>query len=154
MNGNTVFNILAQSGILALLLGLLASLLTLAKKMVDAKIGEITAKIKDANLRGAVETAENCVTTVVFELSQTLVDDLKTLSTDGKLTPADAAKIKASAVEKSRQLMSDEVYGSLQTVFGDADAWISSKIEAGVKQLKIRAAAPSDGGKTAGAIRN
>lgn len=131
-----LFNILIQSGLFAVLLGLVISAIKYAKAYIDTKTAEATAKIKDSNIRNAITTAEDCVTTVVLELAQTVTDDLKAKSADGKLTPEDAAKIKEDAVTKVQALLSDDVTNTLSTIFGDAEAWVRSKIEAAVKQLK------------------
>lgn len=138
---DTIVTLIVNSGIFAVLLGLLASVITLAKKQIDARVAEVAANIKDTNIKSAVSTAENCIETVVYETAQTTVDALKSASADGKLTTDDASTIKADAVAKIKQLMSDEVYNSLHTIFGDADAWIESKLEAAVKDLKIKSPA-------------
>ena len=131
-----LFSLLIQSGLLAAVLGLVISGLKCAKTYIDAKTAEATAKIKDSNVQSALNAAEDCVTTVVLEMAQTVSDDLKAKSADGKLTADDAAKIKEDAVAKIQALLSDDVTNTLNTVFGDAEAWVRSKIEAAVKQLK------------------
>jgi hypothetical protein len=132
-----LLNILIQSGFFAVLLGLVISAIKFAKAYIDTKTAEATAKINDGNVKNAITTAEDCVTTVVLELAQTVTDDLKAKSADGKLTAEDAAKIKEDAVTKVQSLLSDDVTNTLSTVFGDAEAWVRSKIEAAVKKQKI-----------------
>lgn len=138
---NNITNIILNSGILATLLGLLGSAITLGKKALDAKAAQLEAQVKDANIRNALTTAESTISAVVGETAQTTVDAIKSVSADGKLTPDDAQKIKDAAASKIRQLMSDNVYASLHSVIADVDAWIESKIEAAVKELKLKSPA-------------
>jgi hypothetical protein len=137
MKATDLWNLLVQSGIFAVLLGLVVSGIKYGKTYLDAKTAETTAKIKDANVKSAINTAEDCVTTVVSELAQTTVEALKAQSADGKLTAEDAESIKATALAKSQSLMSDDVICTLNTVFGNAETWVGSKIEAAVKASKL-----------------
>jgi hypothetical protein len=134
-----IFNILVESGLFAVLLGLVISGIKYAKTYLDAKTAETAAKIKNENIKNAVKSAEDCISTVVLELSQTVVDDLKRQSADGKLTQAEADKIKQTAVEKVNSLLSTNVRDTLNTVYGDLNEWIKSKIEADVKSNKMAA---------------
>lgn len=139
MKASDVCNLLIQSGLLGVFAGLAVTGLKHLKAIADAKTAEVTAKIKDANVKNAINSAEDCATTVVLELSQTSVEDLKAKSADGKLTAEDAAQIKADAVAKVQALLSDDVVNTLNTIYGDGQAWLSSKIEAAVKKLKASA---------------
>lgn len=136
MKVEDLLNFLIQSGLLVALLGLGASVIKFAKTYIDAKTAEATAKINDANIKNAISVAEDCVTTVVSELAQTTVDNLKAKSVDGKLTTEEAAQIKADAIAKVKSLLSEDVQETISTIFGDVEQWISSKIEAAVKESK------------------
>jgi hypothetical protein len=136
-----IFNVLIQSGLLGVLLGLVISGIKFAKAYIDAKTAEIASKIKDTNIKNAITSAEDCVSTVVLEMAQTVVDDLKSKSADGKLTPDEIKQIQADALAKIEKLVSSDVFNTIDTIFGDAEAWIKSKIEAEVKKNKINAAA-------------
>lgn len=136
MKATEIFNVLIQSGLLATLLGFVVTGVKYGKSFLDAKTAEVTANIKDANVKNAINSAENCITTVTAEMSQTVGEDLKAKSADGKLTAEDAAQIKADAVAKVQSLLSDDILQTITTVHGDAEAWISSKIEAAVKAAK------------------
>jgi hypothetical protein len=131
-----VFNVILQSGLLGVLLGLVVSGVKCAKTYIDTKTAESASKIKDTNINNAVNISENCVSTVVLEMAQTVVDDLKAKSADGKLSPDEIQQIKSDAINKVQTLISTDVYNTLGSVFGDANAWIKSKIEAAVKELK------------------
>lgn len=144
MTADKIFGILIESGIFGLILGLVVSLIRYAKAMIDAKTAEISANIKDSKIRSAISSAEDCVTTVVLEMSQTVVDDLKAKSADGKLTDDEIKAIKSDALEKIKKLISGEIYNTLSTVFGDVEAWLNCKIEAEVKKLKLTSQASKD----------
>ena len=137
MTVTEVFNLFIQSGLFVVLLGLIVSAIKFAKAYIDAKTAEITSKITDTNIKNAINRAENCVTTVVLEMAQTVVDDLKSKSADGKLTDDEIKQIQADALAKVKQLVSTDVYNTLGIVFGDVEAWIKSKIEAEVKKTKM-----------------
>jgi hypothetical protein len=129
-------NVLIQSGIFGVLLSLFLSGVKCAKTYLAAKAAEATSNIKDLNIKNAVQSAEDCVTTVVLEMAQTTVDDLKAKSADGKLTGDEAKEVLSDATSKVQSLISIDVFNTLDTVFGDANAWIKSKIEAAVKKIK------------------
>lgn len=133
-----LFNALIQSGILVVFAGLAVSAIKYGKAILDAKTLQVTATIKDANEKKAINAAENCVTTVVLKEAQTVADDLKAKAADGKLTTEDAAKIKADAITEVQKLLSDDVLQTLDTLFGDSEAWVDNKIEACIRQLKTK----------------
>lgn len=137
MNSNEILDIIIKSGLLSVLLGLVISLIKFAKTYIDNKTKETSAKIKDQTTRESIDIVESCITTVVLELSQTIVDDLKDKAADGKLTDEEKASVRNLAVAKVQQLMTDEVYTTLGEVFGNTEKWIEEKIEAEVKKIKI-----------------
>lgn len=144
MTAEKIFNILIESGIFGLLVGLVVSVIKYVKALIDAKTAEITANIKDTKIKSAISSAEDCVTTVVLEMAQTVVDDLKAKSADGKLTEDEIKAIKAAAFEKVKKLISGDIYATLSTVFSDVEAWLKCKIEAEVKKLKMTSAAKDE----------
>lgn len=141
MKATDIFNVLIQSGLFAVLLGLVVSAVKFAKSYIDAKTAETTAKIKDAYIKNAVSSAEDCVTTVVLKMAQTVVDDLKVKSADGKLTDDEIKQIQSDSLAEVEKLVSSDVYNTLGTVFGDTEAWIKCKIEAEVKKIKMNSTA-------------
>src|SRR5205823_3923060 len=54
----------------------------------------ITARVKNEYLRGALVRLDDTVFAVVREIQQTVVDGLKGVSVDGRLTQADKDRIK------------------------------------------------------------
>lgn len=139
MNETQIVSTVLQSGLLAAALGLVVSGARYAKSWVDAKTAVVTAKIKDTNIKHAVNTAEDCVTTTVYKMAQTTTDDMKAAAADGKLTAEEAAQIKANALAEVKSLIGTNVSNTLDTVFADTNEWLKSKIEAAVKQLHIDA---------------
>lgn len=132
-----MFDYIVQSGLLVALLGLAASAITYGKKWIDARTQEVTSKIQDTTIRHAVDTVGNAATTIVYKLAQTTVDDLKEKAADGKLTAEEIAQLKADSLAEVKQLVGTDVVNTIQSVFGDAEAWITAKIEAAVKSLKL-----------------
>lgn len=143
MNESEVINAVISSGLLAAVLGLVLSAAKYAKTVVDAKAAEVAAKIKNADVKHAVDTAADCATTVAYKMAQTVVDDLKAASADGKLTAEEAAQVRTNALREVKMILSNDVIDTIHTEFGDANAWLQSKIEAAVKQLHIDAPAPA-----------
>lgn len=135
-----LWNILIESGFLAALLGFAVSVVRCAKTYIDSKTAEAAARIESDKIKNAISVAEDCITTVVSELAQTTVEDLKEKSADGKLSAEDAARVKADAMVKIQSLLSDEVQKAIDEIFDDAEEWISSKIEAAVNANKEKAA--------------
>ena len=134
-----IFDYVVQSGLLVALLGFAVSAIKYGKQGIDAKTKESTVKIKDTNTRHAVDTVENAATTVVYKMAQTTVDDLKEKAADGKLTADEIAQLKADSLAEVKQLVGTDVVNTIQTVFGDAEAWITAKIECAVKSMKLNA---------------
>jgi hypothetical protein len=137
MNSTNIVGIIIQSGILAAALGFVVSVFRYGKALADAKTQEVTAKIKDQNLKQAATTAEDCITTAVLEIAQTTVDDLKEAAADGKLTDEEKEQVKAAAFSRAKELISTDVFSALDSITGNVDEWIKSKIEAAVKKLAV-----------------
>lgn len=138
MSGEQIFSLVIQSGIFSVFLGLVISLIKFAKTLIDAKTAETLNGIKNANVKESLELAKDCVSTVVLELSQTVVDKLKEKAADGKLTEEEIAEVKKIALEKITSLMSENVYGTISEIFGNAENWINEKIESEVKKMKLQ----------------
>lgn len=137
MKPTDIFNMLIESGVFVALLGLVISAIKYAKTYIDTKTAEVTVKIKDQNVKNAISSAEDCITTVVLKFSQTVVDDLKAKSADGKLTADEIKQIQQNSLAEVEKLISSDIFNTIDTVFGDAESWIKCKIEAEVKKLKI-----------------
>jgi Flp pilus assembly secretin CpaC len=139
MDNSDIFTMLMSSGLFVVLLGLVISIIKFGKTWIDSKTAETAARIKDLNIRNAVEAAEDCVSTVVLDMAQTVVDDLKEKSADGKLTNDEIASIQKDALTRVEKLITTDVFNTIDTVFGEAQTWLKFKIEAEVKKLKLAA---------------
>ena len=84
--------------------------------------------------------ATDAIYTVVTEIGQTYVDAIKEGKADGKLDDADKAEAKKRAATRAKQLIGPEGIKVLAEVLGadGVESFISSKIEAAVKDTKTR----------------
>lgn len=136
MNSEQIIDFIIQSGLLGVLLGLLISAIKYAKTFLDNKTNETISKINDENIKNAIFITQDIVSTVVLELSQTMVDEMKSKTADGKLSAEDIQTLKEVAVGRIEGLMSEKVYGTISEVFGNVEGWIVEKIEAEIRKTK------------------
>jgi len=96
---------------------------------------------------------DDAVFNAVRSVQQATVDELKSVSADGKLTPEQREKVKQAAIDAVKAHLGDkgiaELAGILGLENGAIDKLLSTRIEAAVHDLKVaRATVP---GGTAGA---
>lgn len=115
----------------------IAPLLILITKEVIGYLKSKSNAIADESLSLAVKESlnelDNAVTTAVSFTQQVFVDALKK---DGKFTPADANKAAMLALSKTKQIMSDYAYETLQMATGAAEDRIKAAIEEKVRDLR------------------
>ncbi len=127
------------------LLALLSALGTLAvyyvkllttriKNDIEAMEDEQAAKIA----RRVINDAESLILTAIEEVHQTYTMDIKAASEDGKLTKEEATEALNRAVNRVMDLMPDEMYESLQSLFPDVEEWIIAKIQSFLYKSKKR----------------
>ena len=92
----------------------------------------IRRKTSNEAVAGAMERVTLTAETVVAELSQTMVDDLRAAAKDGKLTKADAAALKELAVQRVRDRLPGDVAKLLGGVAADLTEIVGAKIEQAV----------------------
>lgn len=107
----------------------------------------LAARIKNEKLISALEHINDTVWSVVLELEQTLVADIKAATDEGSeggraITDSEYAHIKSEALLKAKTLLGTEGIKHLKEAFGlendgALDALLSTKIEASVLQLKL-----------------
>lgn len=98
----------------------------------------IQAHVHNAYAQGALLRLNDAVGTVVGEIAQTEVADLKAKASDGKLTNKEAKELRDTAVAKVRGYLGKNGVTALSRVF-DSDMIqkvIESKIEAAVAEGK------------------
>jgi predicted XRE-type DNA-binding protein len=109
----------------------------------------ITARVDNEYLRGVLLRLDDAVFAAVRELQQIVVDDLKSTSTDGRLTQADKARIKQDALLTIRSHLGTNGLKEVATILGldngEVNKLISTKIEAAVHDLKMARVAAGAG---------
>lgn len=109
----------------------------------------ITARVKNEYLRGALVRLDDTVFAAVREIQQTVVDGLKGVSVDGRLTQADKDRIKQDVLNTIKSHLGlkglKELAAILGLELGGVDKLISTKVEAAVHDLKVTRAAAGAG---------
>ena len=114
------------SALLLMLISLLGTWLT-AKLAKRAELANITAATDEAT-RAAQQT--------VLELQQTVVDNLKEASADGKLTKEEIAELKELLLDGAMDKLSDTAKNMLTAAGVDISAVIRGAGEAFIRQMK------------------
>jgi len=113
-------------------------ILSKLSKWMDAKAEVIKQANKNDKLDKYVDIAKNTVLDAVKAINQSVVDDLKEKSADGKLTDAEKEDILWEAVENVLASLSDNLKGTLAAVYGDLPTWVKIQVENAVIQEKER----------------
>lgn len=114
------------SALLLLLISLLGTWLT-------AKLAKRTEL---ANITAATDEATRAAQQTVMELQQTVVDNLKEASADGKLTKEEITELKELLLEGAMDKMSDTAKNMLTAAGVDISAVIRGAGEAFIRQMK------------------
>lgn len=132
------FDIVVQSGLLIVLVGVAMKGLNLLGTLIDAKTTEIANNVQNFKLREYLLSAENSVKTGVLTVAQELGDSLKEKASDGKLSEEDKKILKELCIEKVTLMVGNEVKEAVTILKGDFDAWLSNSIEAFIKESKSK----------------
>ena len=141
-------NITLSSIFATLAVAVVAALFGLAaygiKKISDSATSAIKTKaesVEDAThydkLLTIVEFIKSTALSVVNELNQTVVDDLKIKSEDGKLTEEEIADIKEKALDTLKYVLEQDVIDELEEFVYDINSYLSAIIEDAVRQVKF-----------------
>ena len=96
-----------------------------------------TAKTQQLNtINTAVGELTNAAEQTVLELQQTVVDDLKAASADGKLTQDEITALGKKLLEGTLQKMSDSGIGVLKAANVDINAIVTGAGEALIARIK------------------
>lgn len=122
-------------------LEILSPVLLAALTWAAAKLAQlIRVKIKHEYLRGILIRLEDSVVTSVKELEQTVVEEIKSASADGKITPDEKKRIKEKALASVKSHLGTKGLAELATVLGldggAIDGFLSSRVEAAVHDLR------------------
>lgn len=109
-----------------------------AIKLIKRKAEQIGAQTDSLELKSLIEQVADAVSTAVTYTSQTFVDSLKR----NGLFDTDAQKQALQmSLDKATSLLSDVAKEALEEVYGDLNEYLTSKIEAEVRNQKDTQAA-------------
>jgi len=101
----------------------------------------ISARVEGELLRGVLIRLADATLTATKELQQTVVDEIKAASADGKISAAERQRIKAAAVANVKSHLGRKGVAELARILGLADgaldSLIGAKVEAAVHDLRI-----------------
>lgn len=132
------FDMLVQSGLLIVLVGIAMKGLKLLGTLIDAKTAEIASNTQNVKLREYLLSAENSVKIGVLTVAQELGDALKDKAEDGKLSDKDKKDLKEMCIEKVTLMVGNEVKEAVTILKGDFDIWLNNSIEAFIKESKSK----------------
>lgn len=132
------FDMLVQSGLLIVLVGVVMKGLKLLGTLIDAKTAEIANNVQNVKLREYLLSAENSVKIGVLTVAQELGDALKDKAEDGKLSDKDKKDLKEMCIEKVTLMVGNEVKEAVTVLKGDFDIWLNNSIEAFIKESKSK----------------
>lgn len=118
---------------------LLAGLTWLAARVAAL----IQARVKNEHLRGVLVRLEDAVFTAVKDVQQSVVDEIKAASADGKISASERQRIKGAAVGNVKSYLGPKGVAELGRVLGlgagALDGLIASKVEAAVHDIRAAA---------------
>lgn len=112
---------------------LLLMLISLLGTWLTAKLAKRTEL---ANIAAATDEATRVAQQTVMELQQTVVDNLKEASADGKLTKEEIAELRELLLDGAMDKLSDTAKNMLTAAGVDISAVIRGAGEAFIRQMK------------------
>ena len=107
----------------------------------------IRRAVDNEYLRGVLVRLDEAVINAVKDLQQTVVDELKATTADGKISDAEKKRLKDAAMANVRSYLGVKGIGVLAEVLGLSggalDRFLGSKIEAAVHDLRLTTQAVS-----------
>lgn len=99
----------------------------------------IQTKVKNEQFSGIIRRLNDAAITVVRDLNQTVVEDLKEASSDGKLTAEERLRIKTEALKSLKSYLGVKGLKMLSSILGltpgeEIDLFLTSKIESKVNE--------------------
>lgn len=127
-------------------LEILSPVLLAALTWAAAKLAQLVrAKVKNEYLRGVLVRLDDVVFTAVKDLQQTVVNEIKLASADGKISDAEKRRVKDQAIANVKSHLGTKGIGELAKVLGldggAIEGLLSSKVEAAVHDLRRASAA-------------
>jgi hypothetical protein len=105
-------------------------------KLLISGSENIKSKTNNVMLNTIIDSVASNAVNIIKALNQTVVDDLKEKSSDGKLTMEEIAEIKSSAIQILASTLSTESKQTLDRVFGDSNMYLQNVIEAKLDDMK------------------
>lgn len=103
----------------------------------------IRARVQNEFLRGVLVRLDDAVFTAVKDLQQTVVDEIKAASADGKISAAERQRIKVAAVTNVKSHLGPKGVVELGRILGlgagALDGLMGSKVEAAVHDIRAAA---------------
>lgn len=103
----------------------------------------IRVRVANEYLRGVLLRLGDATLTATKELQQTVVDEIKAASADGKISADERRRIKAAAIANVKSHLGPKGVAEFGRILGLADsaldALIAAKVEAAVHDLRIAA---------------
>ena len=136
-------------------LEILSPLLLAALTWAAAKLAQlIRAKVQNEYLKGVLVRVDDAVFTAVKDLQQTVVEQIKAASADGKITDDEKKQIKDKALAAVKSHLGTKGLAEAASVLGlgggALEGLLSSKVESAVHDLR-RSTPPTSGGAHGGA---
>lgn len=124
------------SELLLIIIPVITAAAALAAAWLRAKAREINRKAEEEKIKHNLELLDKVVLDVAKSLSQTLVEELEKVHSDGHLSLEDMERVKAEALKNTYTTMDDSIIAMLRKVTEDLDCLICSKIESTLCELK------------------
>ncbi|MBQ7144715.1 MAG: hypothetical protein IJR65_06115 [Oscillospiraceae bacterium] len=102
-------------------------------RFIDRKSAQVQEQTENEKIKALLAQVTDAVTTAVMFTNQTMVDALKK---NGSLSKEDQAAALQLSLDKALSLLSGVAKTALDDIYGDAAAYLTSRIEAEVKNQK------------------
>lgn len=116
------------------LTGILPILATFLVKFIQAKSQEVLVTIENEKAKKYLEAAVNAIGIAVTSVNQTYVDSLKQA---GQFDDLSANTAKNLALNKAKELISEDSKKFIEMMYGDFDKYLENAIEAYVRNTKL-----------------
>lgn len=133
MSENVSLILTASVPLLVVVCGLVGSFLV---KSVNRATQFLVSKTDVENLQYAITAVNEVAENVVKSLNQTVVDDLRKESEDGRLTEDDMIEIANKAINTVRSSLSKDIIAILDKAYLDSTRYLNDIIEAKVWDAK------------------
>lgn len=114
--------------------GILPLLIVYATTFLKVKIKEYEEQLNNEKLNKYIDAATDAISKAVISVNQTYVDTLKK---QGKFDAESQAKAKQMAIDKAKELITEDSKEAIDTLYNDFEAYLNDAIEALVRENKI-----------------